>query len=210
MDLVGYTDWEIAEATRTGRKDEPLYRSAISSSTATSVSMKGAESNAAWPAHRRSPRRGPVRVAGQGISERVYLTDDPKAAALLLDKVIAGCSGDVVEEICSLGNTPSSWRTEALAHHTTGASTGPTEGQPLRETREAMRARLQALRPLQAPSASPRRRCYLAEPSSATSGQNALSPVRRVGPQIGRDTTTTAAPPANRSLPVEELVIDER
>jgi len=58
----------------------------------------------------------------------VYLTDDPKAAALLLDKAIAGCTGDVVAEIRSLGNTLASWRTEILAHHTTGASNGPTEG----------------------------------------------------------------------------------
>ena len=58
----------------------------------------------------------------------VFLTDDPKVAALLLDKAIAGCTGDSVEEIRSLGNTLSSWRTEILAHHTTGASNGPTEG----------------------------------------------------------------------------------
>jgi transposase len=55
----------------------------------------------------------------------VYLTDDAEAAAVLLDKAIAGCTGDVVEEIRSLGNTLSSWRTEILAHHTTGASNGP-------------------------------------------------------------------------------------
>ncbi len=58
----------------------------------------------------------------------VYLTDDPRAAALLLDKAIAGCTGDVVEEIRSLGNTLASWRSEILAHHDTGASNGPTEG----------------------------------------------------------------------------------
>ncbi len=53
---------------------------------------------------------------------------DPKTAAVLLDKAIAGCDGDVVEEIRSLGNTLASWRTEILAHHVTGASNGPTEG----------------------------------------------------------------------------------
>jgi transposase len=58
----------------------------------------------------------------------VYLTDDPKVAALLLDKAIAACIADDVEEIRSLGNTLASWRTEILAHHTTGASNGPTEG----------------------------------------------------------------------------------
>jgi len=58
----------------------------------------------------------------------VYLTDDPVAAATLVDKAIAGCSNDDVEEIISLGNTLASWRTEILAHHDTGASNGPTEG----------------------------------------------------------------------------------
>ncbi len=58
----------------------------------------------------------------------VYLTDDAKLAAVLLDKAIAGCGDDVVDEIRSLGNTLSSWRSEILAHHRTGASNGPTEG----------------------------------------------------------------------------------
>ena len=58
----------------------------------------------------------------------VYLIEDPKVAATLLDKAIAGCAGDDVEEIRSLGNTLSSWRAEILAHHRTGASNGPTEG----------------------------------------------------------------------------------
>jgi hypothetical protein len=51
-------------------------------------------------------------------------TDDARAAALLLDKAIAGCSADVVEEIRSLGNTLASWRSEILAHHATGAGNG--------------------------------------------------------------------------------------
>jgi transposase len=58
----------------------------------------------------------------------VYLTEDPAVATTLLDKAIAGCSEDDVEEIRSLGNTLSSWRTEILAHHESGASNGPTEG----------------------------------------------------------------------------------
>jgi transposase len=58
----------------------------------------------------------------------VYLTEDPKVAATLLDKAIAGCEADEVEEIRSLGNTLSSWRSEILAHHQSGASNGPTEG----------------------------------------------------------------------------------
>jgi transposase len=66
-------------------------------------------------------------LAKESVRE-VYLTDDARAAAILLDKAIAGCADDVVEEIRSLGNTLSSWRAEILAHHATGASNGPTEG----------------------------------------------------------------------------------
>ena len=42
----------------------------------------------------------------------IYLTDDPAQAATLVDKAIAGCSTDDVEEIHSLGKTLSSWRAE--------------------------------------------------------------------------------------------------
>ena len=58
----------------------------------------------------------------------VYLTDDPKEAAVLLDKAIVGCRSDDVEEIISLGDTLKRWRKEILNHHRTGASNGPTEG----------------------------------------------------------------------------------
>jgi transposase len=58
----------------------------------------------------------------------VYLTDDPKEAAVLLDKAIVGCRSDDVEEIVSLGDTLKRWRKEILNHHRTGASNGPTEG----------------------------------------------------------------------------------
>jgi transposase len=58
----------------------------------------------------------------------VYLTDDPKDAAALLDKAITGCLNDEVPEIQSPGRTLNAWRAEILAHHETGASNGPTEG----------------------------------------------------------------------------------
>jgi len=58
----------------------------------------------------------------------VYLAESPTEAATLLDKAIAGCAADEVEEIRSLGTTLRSWRSEILAHHDTGASNGPTEG----------------------------------------------------------------------------------
>src|SRR5207244_5738806 len=58
----------------------------------------------------------------------IYLTEDPAEAALLIDKAIAGCARDDVEEIRSGGRTLAAWRTGSLAHHRTGASYGPTEG----------------------------------------------------------------------------------
>jgi transposase len=58
----------------------------------------------------------------------LYLTDDPADAAVLIDKAIAGCAADDVEEIRSLGRTLAAWRTEILEHHHSGASNGPTEG----------------------------------------------------------------------------------
>jgi len=58
----------------------------------------------------------------------IYLTDDPAEATVLLDKTIAGCKEDEVDEITSLGDTLFRWREEILNHHRTGASNGPTEG----------------------------------------------------------------------------------
>jgi transposase len=58
----------------------------------------------------------------------LYLADTWRDARTLLDKAIAGCLADDVPEIVSLGHTLKSWRQEILAHHTTGASNGPTEG----------------------------------------------------------------------------------
>jgi transposase len=58
----------------------------------------------------------------------VYLAENWREARTLLDKAIAGCLADDVPEIVSLGRTLRSWRSEILAHHTTGASNGPTEG----------------------------------------------------------------------------------
>lgn len=112
-----------------GRKDDPLYR-------IRKLLLAGSE---------RLDERGEQRlllglrvgdphdeVLGAWLAKEsvrdVYLTDDPKVAATLLDKAIAGCAADDVEEIRSLGSTLESWRSEILAHHRTGASNGPTEG----------------------------------------------------------------------------------
>ena len=58
----------------------------------------------------------------------IYLADNWRQARTLVDKAIVGCLADDVPEIVSLGKTLKSWRAEILAHHTTGASNGPTEG----------------------------------------------------------------------------------
>ena len=112
-----------------GRKDDPLYR-------IRKLLLAGDE---------RLDERGSNRmllglrvgdphdeVLGAWLAKEsvrdVYLTDDAAVAATLLDKAIAGCAEDEVEEIRSLGATLASWRTEILAHHESGASNGPTEG----------------------------------------------------------------------------------
>jgi len=58
----------------------------------------------------------------------VYLATNWRDARTLLDKTIVGCLADEVPEIRSLGGTLHKWRREILAHHSTGASNGPTEG----------------------------------------------------------------------------------
>lgn len=112
-----------------GRKHDPLYR-------IRKIMLSGAE---------RLDDRGRDRmmlglrygdpydeVLGAWLAKEnvrdVYLAPTRKAAALLLDKTIAGCAVDEVEEIRSMGDTLARWRTEILAHHDTGASNGPTEG----------------------------------------------------------------------------------
>jgi len=66
-------------------------------------------------------------LAKEGVRD-VYLAENRADAELLLDKTIAGCKADDVAEVRSLGDTLARWRTEILAHHSTGASNGPTEG----------------------------------------------------------------------------------
>jgi len=112
-----------------GRKNDPLYR-------IRKLLLKGSE---------RLDQRGSDRmllglrvgdpsdeVLGAWLAKEsvrdIYLTDQPDEATTLIDKAIAGCLDDDVDEIRTLGRTLHRWRTEILAHHTTGASNGPTEG----------------------------------------------------------------------------------
>lgn len=57
----------------------------------------------------------------------VYLTDDAELAATRLDDAIAFTASSTVPEVKTLGKSLKRWRTAILAHHTTGASNGPTE-----------------------------------------------------------------------------------
>jgi len=57
----------------------------------------------------------------------IYLADTWRDARTLLDKAITACLADDIPELVALGNTLKEWRREILAHHTTGASNGPSE-----------------------------------------------------------------------------------
>lgn len=58
----------------------------------------------------------------------VYATDDPDTAAAALDDAIDWCTApEAGPELARLAKTLRRWRTEILAHHTTGASNGPVE-----------------------------------------------------------------------------------
>ncbi len=76
-----------------------------------------------------------IQVLGAWLAKEylrdVYFTEDPGEAPVLLDRVIAGCLTDDVDEIVSSGNTLQHWRTQILAHDLTGASNGPTEAMNL-------------------------------------------------------------------------------
>ena len=57
----------------------------------------------------------------------VYLTNDVALATARLEAAIAFASASKTPEVKTLAKALRRWRTEILAHHTTGASNGPTE-----------------------------------------------------------------------------------
>ncbi len=69
-------------------------------------------------------------IAKEHVRE-VYAVEDPADATELLDAVIDECTTSEVKELRRLGGTLARWRTEILAHHTTGDSNGPTEAMNL-------------------------------------------------------------------------------
>jgi len=56
-----------------------------------------------------------------------YAATNPADAARLFEDFVAECRSSRVPELHRLAKTMTRWRTEILAHHTTGASNGPTE-----------------------------------------------------------------------------------
>ena len=111
-----------------GRKDDPLYR--IRKLLLTGGERLDDNGNARLLLGLRAGDPND-EVLGAWLAKEsvrdIYLTADRAVAGTLLDKAIASCLGDDVEEIRSLGHTLESWRTEILGHDT-GASNGPTEG----------------------------------------------------------------------------------
>ena len=83
-----------------------------------------------WAAFRDGDPDGEVQdcwVAKEKVRD-IYLTDDPTIAAVALDDAIAWCTAaESGPELRRLAKTLRRWRTEILAHHTTGASNGPVE-----------------------------------------------------------------------------------
>jgi transposase len=83
-----------------------------------------------WAALRDGDPDGEVQdcwVAKEKVRD-IYLTDDPDLAAVALDNAIAWCvEPESGPELRRLAKTLRRWRTEILAHHTTGASNGPVE-----------------------------------------------------------------------------------
>lgn len=83
-----------------------------------------------WAALRDGDPDGEVQdcwVAKEKVRD-IYLTDDPAQAAAALDDAIAWCGApESGPELRRLAKTLRRWRTEILAHHTTGASNGPVE-----------------------------------------------------------------------------------
>jgi transposase len=65
-------------------------------------------------------------LAKEGLRS-MYAADSRAEAARRLDTFIIECRGSTVPELHRLARTISRWRTEILAHHSTGASNGATE-----------------------------------------------------------------------------------
>lgn len=118
QDVLGHRGW----------KDDPLYR-------IRRLLLVGQErlTEAGWEKLRHGLDRGDrldqvldCWLVKEKVRD-VYLTDDPELAAQRLDDAITFTAESRVLEVKTLGKSLVRWRTAILAHHTTGASNGPTE-----------------------------------------------------------------------------------
>ncbi len=115
-----------------GRRGDPLYdiRKILLTGAERLTDQARARLDAALAAG--DPRDEVVAcwIAKEHVRE-VYAVDDPAEATELLDAVIAECTTSEVKELRRLAGTLTRWRSEILAHHTTGDSNGPTEAMNL-------------------------------------------------------------------------------
>jgi hypothetical protein len=123
----GERTWGIS-VSGVSRKDDPLYR-------VRRLLLMGAErvDERGWERiHAALGTGDPYDEVADAWSAKemvrsIYLTDDPTEAAERLAEAIAWCAESTTPEVIRLGKTLRRWHDEILAHHTTGASNGPTE-----------------------------------------------------------------------------------
>lgn len=118
QDVLGHRGW----------KDDPLYR-------IRRLLLVGAErlNERGWEKLHDGLDRGDAldQVTEAWMAKErvrsVYLTDDVEVATERVDEAIEFANASRVPEVRTLGKSLRRWRTAILAHHTTGASNGPTE-----------------------------------------------------------------------------------
>jgi len=112
-----------------GRKNDPLY-------TARTLLLIGAErlDQRGWERFGQALDAGDPDGelldvwAGKELVRDIYLTDDPNEAAQRFERALAWCSDDdAPRELATIALMLRKWRTEILAHHTTGVSNGRVE-----------------------------------------------------------------------------------
>lgn len=112
-----------------GRRNDPLY-------TARTLLLIGAErlDQRGWDRLRQALDTGDPDGelfdvwAGKELVRDIYLTDDPTQAAQRFERALAWCSDDdAPRELATVALMLRKWRTEILAHHTTGVSNGRVE-----------------------------------------------------------------------------------
>lgn len=117
----------------------------------------------------------------------MYLTDDVAETAFLLNKSIAGCASDDVDEIRSLGATLGSWRSNVWPTTTPARPRAHRRPQSLCHACEAVRPRVQGFEHYRLRVLLHAGGDTLAIPAEAAAHPKTFSPIKRVG----RDTVRT-------------------